>query len=161
MYSVKSQDVRKGVDRSTTLDIVEATFRYQFRHNHSGQQENAKAYYLTFLNQDPSLAVLARFKNHSPPVLEGSRFAVRKGIQFKIDVIRCPHPPKVQVWGGYYEGDLSSSIEVYTVEHRQGQWMVTGADLQSISRRRLTRTDCIAHQRSHQLNQLPLQSSPS
>src|SRR4051812_24973676 len=55
------------------LDIREATFRYQFEKNASGQQARAGAYYLSISGKDdkptdPSAEFMKRFAGNKPPV---------------------------------------------------------------------------------------------
>src|SRR6476661_8788247 len=54
------------------LDIREATYRYQFGKNASGQQQSAKNYYLSVdigdKREDPDDAVIKRFADNTPPV---------------------------------------------------------------------------------------------
>ena len=108
------------------LDIAEATFRYQFLHNASGQQQKAPAYFLTVFGKDPDAAFLKRFDQHKPPVEKGTDFAERKGLKFRVERIKRVSATKVEVSGGYYEGGLSSSGNTYFVEIKDGKWVVTG-----------------------------------
>jgi hypothetical protein len=117
-------------------DIREAVFRYQFEHNASGQKQNAKVYFLSLgKDKEPGDAFIARFKDHKPPVKKLSQaqktFEVidketgERGLIFRAVTIKVIDANKVQVDGGYYEGGLSSSGNVYTVERKEGKWIVT------------------------------------
>jgi len=117
-------------------DIREAVFRYQFEHNASGQQQNAKVYFLSFgKDKEPGDAFIARFKDHKPPVKKRSQskgqFEVidketgERGLIFTVGAIKVVDAAKIQVEGGYYEAGLSSSGNVYTVERKDGKWVVT------------------------------------
>ena len=117
-------------------DIREAVFRYQFKHNASGQQQNAKAYFLSLgKDKDPSDLFMVRFKDHKPPVKKRSqatgKFEVidkktgKSGIIFVVSTIKRARGDKVLVDGGYYEAGLSSSGNVYTVERKNNKWVVT------------------------------------
>ena len=55
-------------------NIREAVFRYQFEHNASGQQQNAKVYFLSLdKGADPNKAFMLRFRDHNPPVKKRSQ----------------------------------------------------------------------------------------
>ena len=49
-------------------DIKEKVFRYQFEHNNSSQQKNAKVFFLCVDGKDPSPLLLERFADHKPLV---------------------------------------------------------------------------------------------
>ncbi len=112
-------------EQQENLDICEAVFRYQFKHNASGAKQNAKAYFLEILRKDPSPEFLARFKDNAPPVKKGSEFAIGKGLKFKVGGIKRLNDSKVEVSGGYYEGGLSSSGCTYSVVLKDKKWVVT------------------------------------
>lgn len=118
---------------ATSHDILEATFRYQFENNASGRQQKAKAYFLKVFEHDPPPAFLARFSDHRPLVHKGSQFTAGSGLLFEVAFMRCPSHEIVEVFGGYYEGDLSSSMETYTLERNRDGWTVTGRCYQWIS----------------------------
>jgi hypothetical protein len=115
------------------LDIAEATFRYQFQKNASGAQQKAAAYYLSLFEKDPSPEFLKRFAQHKPPVRKGSEFKVGNGLAFRVITIKRVSETKVEVSGGYYEGDLSSSGNSYFVEKKDGKWVVTGVEMHWLS----------------------------
>lgn len=111
-------------ETSEELDICEAVFRHVFEHNASGQQQNANAYFLKIFGKDPTEAFLARFQEHRPPVKMGSAFVTGNGLEFRIESIDRIHDNKVEVRGGYFEGGLSSSGNIYTVVRKGQQWQV-------------------------------------
>jgi hypothetical protein len=108
-----------------TLDVCEALFRHQFDHNGSGIQQRARAYYLIIEEGDPDPAFLARFSDLGKPVLPGSQFLKGDGLSFRIDSIKWVDDHTVEMTGGYYEGNLSSSGNTYRLELRDGKWTVT------------------------------------
>lgn len=115
----------KSITERQALDIAEATFRYQFEHNASGQQQKAPAYFLSLFGKDPAEAFLKRFEGHKPPVKKGSEFKIGKGLLFRVARIKRVSDAKVEVSGGYYEAGLSSSGNTYVVEFKNGKWVVT------------------------------------
>ena len=123
----------KSITRAQALEIAEATFRYQFKHNASGQQQKAPAYFLSLFGKDPDDAFLKRFEGHKPPVKKGSAFEVGKGLLFTVVRMRRASNVMVEVSGGYYEAGLSSSGNTYVVELKDGKWVVTGDTMHWIS----------------------------
>ncbi|RMG51792.1 MAG: hypothetical protein D6723_10040 [Acidobacteria bacterium] len=121
-------------------DIREAVFRYQFQHNHSGLQQQADAYCLSFgrpgAYQDPPDAFLKRFRDHVPPVRRASQCEISpphgvidkatggKGLIFWIATIRWVNDEEVEVEGGYYEAGTSASGNLYRVVREHGRWVV-------------------------------------
>jgi hypothetical protein len=114
------------ITATQALNIAETTFRYQFGHNESGQQQKAPAYFLSLFGKDPTPEFLDRFKNNKPPVQKGSQFAIGKGLKFRVDSIKRVSGTKVEVIGGYEEAGLSASLNSYFVELRNDKWIVTG-----------------------------------
>jgi hypothetical protein len=118
-------------------DIREAVFRYQFEHNASGQRQNATFYFLSYgKDKEPGDDFIVRFKDHKPPVKKRSQSSKvegevidketgERGLIFSAVTIKVIDANKVQVDGGYYEGGLSSSGNVYTLERKEGKWIVT------------------------------------
>ena len=123
----------KSISDAEALDIAEATFRYQFTNNASGAQQNAKAYFLSVFEKDPSPEFLKRFGKHKPPVKKGSEFKIGKGLAFQVVTIKRVSKTKVEVSGGYYEAGLSSSGNTYFVEKKDGKWIVTSDKMHWIS----------------------------
>lgn len=130
------------------LDIREAVFRYQFRHNASGQQQKTGVYCLSLTYDeltDPPAELMKRFSAQKPPVREASncvsdlirgvrdKVTGKPGIVFfaaKVDWISAN---VVDVWGGYYEGGLSASGNTYRVVRRNGRWTVVKDHMNWIS----------------------------
>ena len=113
-----------GEKHEELLRICEATFRYQFEHNASGAQQNAAAYFLSIGGKDLPKALLDRFRGHSPPVKQGSQFQVGNGLKFRIVRISWLDDINVEVGGGYYEGNVSSSGNTYHLRRKDGTWKV-------------------------------------
>jgi hypothetical protein len=105
-------------------DICEAVFRYQFEHNVSVAQQNAKAYFLEIYRNDPSNEFIARFIGNSPLVKKGSEFSLGKGVKFRIDSIKRIDKNMAEVEGGYYEGGKSADANIYTVIREKNGWVV-------------------------------------
>jgi hypothetical protein len=131
LTSIQRRD--KPVDEQ---DIREAVFRYQFNHNSSGQQQNAKVYFLS-LNQgrSPGNDLMIRFKGNKPPVRKVSEASVsargvvdkktgRRGLVFRITEIKWLGENDVEVEGGYFESGQSASTNVYKVKRESGRWVV-------------------------------------
>src|SRR5262245_19236974 len=128
-------------------DIREAVFRHQFDHNASGLQKNAKVYFLEVDEKatDPSDAFMKRFADHRPPVRKpsASRFVPGTGLldkktgeiglAFRATTIKWISATEVEVSGGYYEAELSSSGNTYTVKNADGKWRVTKDKMNWIS----------------------------
>jgi hypothetical protein len=130
------------------LDIREATFRYQFGNNASGQQKNTKNYYLSIdagdKKTDPDDAFLKRFTG-SPPVKKVSecdesviqgvvdKKTGEPGLVFRTGAIKWISDTEVEVSGGYYEGNLSSSGNTYYLKRDADKWKVIKNVMQRIS----------------------------
>lgn len=123
------------VDRETEiLQVFETLFRHQFQRNASAVQQNAKGYFLTIDQQDPTPEFLTRFAGHVPPVRKGSEFAVeQEGVLFRVGAVKWIDDSTVEVHGGYYEGELSSSKNVYRLVRKDGKWVVERDQMLSIS----------------------------
>jgi hypothetical protein len=117
-------------------DIRETVFRYQFDHNASGLQKSAKGYFLAIGEKgvDPSAEFMKRFAHHNPPVHKGSAWRTgNKGLFFRVTSIAWISDTEVEVVGGYYEGNVSSSGNTYTVKKDTGKWQVTNDKMGTIS----------------------------
>jgi hypothetical protein len=117
-------------------EIFEAVFRYQFDHNASGIQKKAEKYCLELPGErSPDAAFLQRFAGHQPPVVATDQCERRSGKNLIFRVIKLDWHKDNEVWvrGGYYEGNLSSSIESYRVQLKDDKWVVTGARMEAIS----------------------------
>ncbi|MDQ7823863.1 MAG: hypothetical protein RDV48_13775 [Candidatus Eremiobacteraeota bacterium] len=122
-------------------DIMATVFQYQFQHNLSGKQQNAKAYFLSTLDgRDPGDNVIRHFSGHRPPVKKKSQCEVKQvglgdsvidketgeeGLLFRVDSIKWISWSRAEVKGGYYEGSLSASGNKYSVLRKGWKWIVT------------------------------------
>jgi hypothetical protein len=117
-------------------DIAEAVFRYQFDHNASAIQQKADHYCLSLPNEHPpDAAFLQRFEGNHPPVLSAGECQRKSGHDLFFRVQRFDWRSDTEVWvsGGYWEGNLSSSLESYRVRLKNGKWVVDGAHMEAIS----------------------------
>jgi hypothetical protein len=126
-------------------DVIEAVFRHQFDHNASAGKRNVDYFFISVENSDPPEALLTRFAAEKPPVLPASLAAsspsegVRhkelggRGLKFRISSVKWLDADTAEVQGGYYEGGLSSSGNVYRVERHGGKWSVTKDEMRYIS----------------------------
>ncbi len=131
-------------------DIREAVFRYQFEHNASGAQQTAQFYCLSLgeysKDIDPDDGLMQRFQGHKPTVKKvsqcvyGFEVGVKDketgqsgGLVFRVTSIRWISDTKVEAEGRYYEGNMSSSGNVYQVVQKGGRWIVTEDQMQWIS----------------------------
>lgn len=117
-------------------DIAEAVFRYQFDHNASALQKSAETYCLSLPGETmPSAEFLRRFQGNHPPVAAANQ-CERKGVKnlfFRVQKLDWHGDNEVWVRGGYWEGNLSSSVEMYRVVNQNGKWIVKGARMEAIS----------------------------
>ncbi|HEY9420948.1 MAG TPA: hypothetical protein VIW92_06020 [Thermoanaerobaculia bacterium] len=117
-------------------DIAEAVFRYQFDHNASGIQKQAARYCLSLPGErSPGEAFLQRFQGNQPPVAsaEECERVGGKNLFFRVQRFDWRKDNEVWVRGGYYEGNLSSSVEAFQVVRQNGRWVVKGARMEMIS----------------------------
>jgi hypothetical protein len=117
-------------------DIAEAVFRYQFDHNASGLQKGAEKHCLSLTGEKmPGAEFLKRFESDRPPVVAADRCDRRSGKNLFFRVQRFDWRGDNEVWvrGGYWEGNLSSSTEMYRVLKENGKWVVKGARMEAIS----------------------------
>lgn len=117
-------------------DIAEAVFRQQFEHNASGLQKSAEKYCLSLPgDRSPSAEFLKRFEGTRPPVVAASECARKTGTHlfFRINNFNWRGDNEVWVRGGYYEGNLSSSLELFQVVREKGKWIVKGQRMEAIS----------------------------
>jgi hypothetical protein len=128
---------QSGSKAGDIVDIQEAVFRYQFEHNASSLKQSADYYCLGTRDRgDPSKQLMQRFADHSPPVVAVSKCRIDahmgvsraqvagSGLIFNVTDIKWLSPSEVEVSGGYYEGGLSSSGDVYRVKLIEGVWRV-------------------------------------
>ena len=117
-------------------DIAEAVFRYQFDHNASGIQKQAARYCLSLPgDRSPGEAFLQRFAGNQPPVAsaEECERVGGKNLYFRVQKFDWRKDNVVWVRGGYYEGNLSSSVEAFQVVRQNGRWVVKGSRMEMIS----------------------------
>lgn len=117
-------------------EIAEAVFRRQFDHNASGLQKSAEKYCLSLPgDRMPSAEFLKRFEGNQPPVLAADQCDRKSGknLFFRINAFNWREDGEVWVRGGYYEGNLSSSLELYQVVNKNGKWVVKGQRMEAIS----------------------------
>lgn len=117
-------------------EIFEAVFRYQFDHNASSLQKQADRYCLSLPGEkSPDAAFLQRFAGHQPPVAAAGECERRAGKNLFFRINRLDWHKENEVWvrGGYFEGNLSSSVESYRVLLKDGKWVVAGARMEAIS----------------------------
>jgi hypothetical protein len=124
-------------DRAAVVeDIAEAVFRYQFEHNASAIQKKAETYCLSLPGETmPSAEFLRRFAGNQPPVAAANQ-CERKGVKnlfFRVQKLDWHGDDEVWVRGGYWEGNLSSSVEMFRVVNQNGKWVVKGARMEAIS----------------------------
>ncbi len=145
----RNLELAQAASRGEIEDIWEATFRHQFGPNIPEQQNPVKVYFLSFYdeaagkNTDPSAAFLKRFAGNQPrvaPVSEGTaEKEVRdaktgeEGIIFRVYSIRWISETKVEVGGGYDAGSWSASTNTFTLEKKEGKWVVTKDVMNGIS----------------------------
>jgi hypothetical protein len=117
-------------------DIAEAVFRYQFDHNASALQKKAETYCLSLPGETmPSAEFLRRFQDNHPPVAAANQ-CERKGVKnlfLRVQKLDWHGDNEVWVRGGYWEGNLSSSVEMFRVVNEKGKWVVKGARMEAIS----------------------------
>ena len=96
------------------------------------------AYYLKLAGGDPDNAFLKRFEGHQPPVKKYSQCSAKgmvvrdnetggEGLLFQITTITLLDDDTAQVKGGYYQGGLSASGNTYSLEKKEGRWIVVKA----------------------------------
>jgi hypothetical protein len=124
-------------DRFAAQDeILEAVFRYQFQHNASALQSKADRYCLTLpQDKNPGEDFLHRFNGNQPPAVSADECNRKKGndLFFRIQNLDWRSDQEVWVRGGYWEGNLSSSVELYQVVRKDGKWTVAGSRMEAIS----------------------------
>jgi hypothetical protein len=124
-------------DRFAAQDeILEAVFRYQFQHNASAIQGKADRYCLTLpQDKNPSEEFLRRFAEVQPSVVSADQCRKKAGrdLFFRVQNLDWRSDEEVWVRGGYWEGNLSSSLELYRVLRKNGRWIVEGSRMEAIS----------------------------
>ena len=132
-----SQGMTATAARAAAADeIAAAVFRYQFDHNASAIQKNAEKYCLSLPGEkSPDAAFLQQFEGNQPPVAAADQCDRKSGknLFFRVQKIDWREDGEVWVRGGYYEGNLSSSLELFQVVNENGKWVVKGARMEAIS----------------------------
>lgn len=134
--ALDAQEPPSKVAAAAEGDIAEAVFRYQFDHNASAIQNRAEQYCLSLPGERmPNQYFLKRFESHRPPVAAADQCQRKPGKNLFFRVMKLDWRKDNEVWvrGGYFEGNLSSSIELYRVLNQNGKWVVKGARMEAIS----------------------------
>lgn len=117
-------------------EIYEAVFRYQFDHNASAIQQKAARFCLSLPGERmPAADFLRRFEGNRPPVVADSQCSrgSRGDLYFRIQKLDWRKDGEVWVRGGYWEGNLSSSTEIYRAVLENGKWVIKGARMETMS----------------------------
>lgn len=126
-------------------DIYEAVFRHQFGCKASPTQHSAGSYFIQIQGADPTDTFIQRFSAQTSPVKRASeaRHARNSGIYdrqtgkmsliFELGAIRWIGKNSVEVEGGYYEGNLSSSGNTYRLIRQGNKWKVSKDTMNYIS----------------------------
>jgi hypothetical protein len=136
--------LQPGVDE--TVAIQEAVFRYQFQHNASSRKQAADFYCLGIVEKkNPRPELMERFAGHAPAVVPVSECRADAGsgvtrdstsghgLIFTVGDIKWINGSEVEVAGGYYEGGLSASGNVFRVKRIDGVWTVVEDRMEWIS----------------------------
>jgi hypothetical protein len=126
-----------SLDRTAAeYDVAEAVFRYQFDHNASALQKKAEKYCLSLAGERmPSAEFLKRFEGEKKPVVAADQCERKSGKSLFLRVQKFDWHNDREVWvrGGYWEGNLSASTEMYRVVNDKGKWVVKGVRMEAIS----------------------------
>ena len=133
-----------GADEALDDDIREIVFRYQFREFAAGNTPKARC--ISFSSQeDPPASFLARFRNHSPPVLARSecerRFPIGRdplvepyaAMFFFISNVGALPDGRYSATGGYMGGRLEGARGVFVLELQDRHWVVKEFRVHAIS----------------------------
>ncbi len=119
-------------------------FRYQLARNGSSQQQTANCYYLGIYDadgkeNDPDDAFMKRFVGNKPAVKKRSecetsfeKGVVRKetgerGLIFSIGgTIKWISETEAEIYGSYYEANLSGGGGHFSLQKIDGRWKVVG-----------------------------------
>jgi hypothetical protein len=123
-------------------DIREAVFRYQFKHDPSGLQEDAKVFFIEVGGKDPSSRFLGRFRGSKPPVKKRSRSRISRrragfswiwvedkqsgkpGIIFSVDSIKWRPRSEAMAKGGWFASGRGAADYEYSLVREKGKWVV-------------------------------------
>ena len=120
-------------------DIIEAVLRHEWARFAGGGVKYAFIF-IRFPNQqdNPPPEFMARFEGHEPRVLpacfaDPGMNGVRhwygekgRGIILRVTELRRVGLDRAEVEGGHHAGGRSSSRRTYSVERREGRWVVVG-----------------------------------
>ena len=141
----------KGIDPpGVDLDLLEATFRYQFTHNESGNNGHAALFCIGYGedllpgDNQPSPEMLRRLSDVTPHVGAiwqckdrgrglKSKESGELAMQFTLGEVTCMTADRCEVHGGYYEASQSASGHIYLLEKHDGRWSVVKDQLNGIS----------------------------
>jgi hypothetical protein len=128
-----------ALDRSKAEnDVREAVFRYQFQYGAPKAPERPAAYFL-FVGKpgaDPSDEFMRRFAGMTPPVKKGSKAKSdapegvldsetgKPAVIFSVGAVDWIHDRLARTSGGYFVSSWNSSGSDYTLEMREGKWVV-------------------------------------
>ena len=129
------EETKEILNRETEIpEVFETFFRYIFENNVSGQQQEAKVYFIEIEDKDPSSDFLARFDGHSPPVKKGSGYKEDgKCLLFRIDRYTWLDENTVEIRGGYNEGPQSTSSANYTLERKNSKWILKSVGIMMVA----------------------------
>lgn len=138
-----ASDSPNVVDPMSRPDVLEAIFRHQFSNNASGGQGQVAAFCLEVGQRLVPSSLVAKFADVMPSVRADSDCEFREtqwvekatgdpALVFHVDEMKCSLE-FCEATGGYREGNLSASQNMYKLEKRNGTWVVTGDKMQWIS----------------------------
>jgi hypothetical protein len=123
-------------------DIREAVFRYRI-----GQLRAESLIFLSIDGKDPSNTFMARFGKSTGTVKKASQSYVEEhgmpslrdretnqpGMSFSVGAVNWLSPERVEVQGGMYCGGLCADAGKYSLEKRQGLWVVIRYKMEMVS----------------------------
>jgi hypothetical protein len=127
-------------------NIREAAFRYLFRHNASGLQQDARVFCLSVHDRDPKDAFLARFHDVKARILPRSACSFEgldvvhdrerrdEGLLFDVVAeVYWSSDDEAFVDGSYYEAPLSAGGYTWRLRRHGLKWIVESARMLWIS----------------------------
>ena len=129
---------------SGDIDVQAAVFSYQFDHNGSLQQKNAKAFYLCIGEErsDPSAELMKRLTGGNPPVRKFSECTAtgengvldkktrEPGVVLRVVSIKPISATEAEVKGDFFEGLGSAAGSIYNLSKSGGEWQVTNEKME-------------------------------
>lgn len=131
------------------LGVQEAAIRYQFEHNHSGQQQAAKVFCVEMRQgqsrADPDDDMLKRLagggrliRKRSACDVNGESLVVDRqtgvpGLIVSVGTVSWISASEATIEGGYYEASLSASSNLFHLQKVDGKWRVTRDELLAIA----------------------------